>query len=346
MSRSTLLCLLSLSTLVACSGSPEAPATAAPTLVRVTTPNSGPGAAAIVTTGVVAAAESMTLSFKTGGVVGRVAVREGDRVRAGQLLAELVPTEVNAQVMQAQQLSDKAQRDLARGEKLYADQVIPLEQLEGLRTQAGIAKAQLQAALFNGAQARITAPANGVVLRKRVENQEVVAPGQPVIEIGTNEQGYIVKAGLADREAVLLKTGDPATVLLDAFPGRGLTGKVSEIGGAALPQNGLFPVEVALDAGDLPLVSGLVAQLSLQPAGSTSTLLHIPTGAVVAGTGEMASVFVLEAGQARKRSIEIAFFTRDQVAVRSGLADGDQVITDGALYLSDGEAVQLQAGEP
>jgi RND family efflux transporter MFP subunit len=196
--------------------------------------------------------------------------------------------------------------------------------------------------MFNGAQARITAPANGVVLRKQVESQEIVAPGQPVVEIGTNDRGYIVKAGLADREAVQVKIGDPAIVLLDAFPGRRLTGKVSEIGGAALPANGLFPVEVTLDAVDSQLVSGLVAQLSLQPMAGTSTLLHIPIGAVVAGTGETASVFVLEQGQARKRRIEVAFFARDGVAVRSGLTDSDQVITDGALYLSDGESVRVQ----
>lgn len=343
MSRSTLLCLLSLSTLAACSGSPDSPATAAPTPVHVIAPVAGPGAAAIVTTGVVTASESRALSFKMGGVVARVAVREGDRVRAGRVLAELVPTEVNAQVTQAQQLNDKAQRDLARGEKLYADQVIPLEQLEGLRTQASVAGAQLKAAMFNGAQARITAPANGVVLRKRVEDQEIVAPGQPVVEIGTNARGHVVKAGVADREAVQLKIGDPATVLLDALPGRSLTGKVSEIGGAALVESGLFPVEVTLEPVDAPLVSGMVAQVSIQPAGSTDTLLHVPTGAVVAGTGETASVFVLDQGLARKRSIEIAFFARDQVAVRSGLTESDQVITDGALYLSDGEAVRVQA---
>jgi multidrug efflux system membrane fusion protein len=343
MSRATLLGLLSLSVLAGCSPPPEPPEAAAPTPVHVVTPTSGPGAPTIVSAGVIAASETLVLSFKVGGVVGKVAVNEGDRVRKGQLLAELVPTEVNAQVTQARQLNDKAARDLARGEKLHADQVIPLEQLEALRTQAAVAAAQLQAALFNGGQARITAPANGIVLRKRAEAQEVVAPGQAIVELGENERGYIVKAGLADREAVQVKVGDAASVTLDAVPGRSLTGKVSEIGGAALAESGLFPVEITLDPADVTLVSGLVAQVSVQPAGNAAPLLRIPTGAVVSGTGDRASVFLLDRGIARKRGIEVAFFTRDQVAVRAGLDATDQVITDGTLYLSDGESVQVQA---
>jgi len=343
MSRAPLLAFASLSLLAGCSPAPEAPEAEAPTPVHVVTPVEGPGAPTIVSAGVVAASETLILSFKVGGVVGKVAVNEGDRVRKGQSLAELVPTEVNAQVTQARQLNDKAARDLARGEKLHADQVIPLEQLEALRTQAAIASAQLQAALFNGGQARITAPANGIVLRKRAEAQEVVAPGQPIIELGANERGFVVKAGLADREAVQLKVGDAASILLDAAPGRTLEGKVSEIGGAALPESGLFPVEIAVEPTDVTLVAGLVAQVSLQPAAGAAPLLRIPTGAVVTGTGDRASVFVLDNGVARKRDIEVAFFTRDQVAVRTGLAATDRVITDGTLYLSDGEAVQLQA---
>jgi len=345
MSRTTLL-LLCTCIVAACSQAPEAPEKPAATPVRVVSPVAGPGAAPIVSTGIVSASDTSTLSFKVGGVVGRVAVREGERVRAGQLLAELVPTEVNAQVTQARQLSEKADRDLARGEKLHADQVIPLEQLEGLRTQAAIARAQLQAAVFNGGQARIKAPAAGVVLRKFVEEHEIVAPGQPIVSFGANDRGFVVKAGLADKEAVQLQLGDLASVMLDAAPGRTLTGKVSEIGGSALPENGLFPVEITLDPVDVTLATGLVAQVSVQPAAGTAPLLRVPTGAVVSGQGDRASVFVLEQGQARKRDIEVAFFTRDQVAVRSGLAATDQVITDGALYLSDGEAVQLQAGEP
>ncbi|MGE0115758.1 MAG: efflux RND transporter periplasmic adaptor subunit [Steroidobacteraceae bacterium] len=331
----------------ACSRGSAPTAVVASSLVRVTKPVSGPGAAPIVTTGVVAAADEMRLSFKLGGVVQRIVVHEGQQVSAGQILAELEPAEINAQLTQAQQLNDKAQRDLERGERLHADQVITLEQLQNLRTQAKVAAAQLQSASFNSGFARITAPSAGTVLRKLVEDNEVVAPGQPVLVLGASRKGYIVRAALADREAVQLQLGDTATVQLDALPGKTLTGHVSVVGGAAQLENGLFPIEIQLDATGDRLVAGLVAQTSIQTAAARkSSLLYVPTGAVVAGVGRKASVYVLQQdGTAQKRDIQVAFFTRDRVALSGGLNADEQVITDGALYLSDGEKVSIQAAE-
>lgn len=330
--------------LVGCGKQPAPEAVVAPTLVRVIKPVSGPGAAPIVSTGIVTAADELKLSFKLGGVVQRIAVREGQQVQAGQLLAELVPTEINAQLTQAQQMHDKAQRDLERGERMYADQVIALEQLQNLRTQAKVAAAQLQAASFNSGFARITAPATGTVMRKLAEDHEVVAPGQPVLVLGASNKGYVVRAALADREAVQLKVGDQASVQLDALPGKTLSGRIREVGGAAQTENGLFPVEIQLDPTAATLVAGLVAQVSIQPAAaSQSSLLYVPTGAVVAGVGRQASVFVVQGDTAKKRVVQVAFFTRDQVALREGLTTDEQVVTDGALYLSDGDKVRVAA---
>ena len=86
----------------------------------------------------------MRLSFKVGGLVRRIHVQEGDVVKQGQRLAEIELTEVNAQVEQARQMAEKAARDLKRGEHLYADQVISLEQLQDLRTQAAMADASFK----------------------------------------------------------------------------------------------------------------------------------------------------------------------------------------------------------
>ncbi len=329
-----------------CSNHAAPEATAPPTLVRVVKPVSGPGAAPIVTTGIVTAADELKLSFKLGGVVQRIAVREGQQVKAGEVLAELVPTEINAQLKQAQQMQEKAQRDLERGERLYADQVITLEQLQNLRTQANVATAQLQAASFNSGFARIVAPAAGTVMRKLAEDHEVAAPGQPVLVLGVSNKGYIVRAALADREAVQLKVGDKASVQLDAAPGKTLQGQVREVGGAAQPENGLFPVEIQLESADVTLVAGLVAQVSIQPAAASQTsLLYVPTGAVVSGVGQQAGVFVLQGDTVHKRAVQVAFLTRDQVALRDGLTADEQVVTDGALYLSDGEKVSVQAAQ-
>src|SRR6187455_203978 len=179
MKNSLPLAALLLTTMLAGCGKQEAPAADKPTPVRVQHASTGPAVPPIDTSGIVTTKHEMRLSFKLGGLVRRIYVQEGDVVKKGQRLAEIELTEVGAQVEQARQMAEKAARDLKRGENLYADQVISLEQLQDLRTQAAMAEASFKSAQFNMGYSVITAPGDGVVLRKLVEERELVGPGTP-----------------------------------------------------------------------------------------------------------------------------------------------------------------------
>jgi RND family efflux transporter MFP subunit len=328
-------------TVAACSQA-ESTVAEKPTPVRIAAATTGPATPPIAATGQVASQDEMRLSFKLGGVIRRISVREGDEVRQGQRLAEIELAEVGAQVEQARQLAAKAQRDLERGERLHADQVISLEQLQDLRTQASVARAALNSAQFNLGFSTIVAPRDGVVLRKLVEEREQVAPGATVLVLAARDGGYVVKLALADREVVQLKLGDPAEVRMDAYPGRMLGAKVSEISRAAEERSGLFPVEVRLEAPQLPLASGLVAKVSLSPSSAREgSLTYVPIAAVVEGDRDRASVFVLANDRAKRRPVRIAFIAAEQVALAEGLAPGETIVTDGALYLQDDERISV-----
>ena len=328
--------------LIAGCGRSDAPEAARPTPVRVANASQGPAVPPIDTNGVVVTKHEMRLSFKMGGLVRRIYVQQGESVKKGQRLAEIELTEVGAQVEQAHQMAEKAQRDLKRGENLYADQVISLEQLQDLRTQAAMAAAQFKSAQFNLGYSVIQAPRDGVVLRKLVEERELVPAGAPVLVFGESDRGYVVRAALADREIVNVKLGDKGEIRMDAFPGQPLSGTVVEVASAADERSGMFPVEVRFDTPPPRLVSGLVARLSLAPQTTAPPLTYVPMAALVEGDGDRASVFVLEGGKARKREVRVAFITADAIALESGLAAGEAVITDGALYLENGESVEVQ----
>ncbi|MGH8178717.1 MAG: efflux RND transporter periplasmic adaptor subunit [Steroidobacter sp.] len=316
--------------------------TPAPTPVRVMSAVDGPAAPSIQTNGLLANKDEIRLSFKVGGVIRRISVREGQRVRKGQRLAEIEQTEINAQVEQARQASVKAQRDVERGERLYGDKVISLEQLQDLRTQAAVAEAALNSAEFNWNYAAIVASQDGTVLRRLAEERELVSAGSPVIVLGAHDRGYIVRTGLADREIVQVKLGDPAQIRLDALPDATLQGKVTEVASAAEPGSGMFSVEVSVDAGELPLKSGLVAKLTIVPSSANAgSRVYVPIGAIVEGDGRTARVFVLDKQNARRREVELAFIEGERVALAGGLEAGEQVITDGAQYLEDGEHVTI-----
>jgi membrane fusion protein, multidrug efflux system len=331
-----------LAALLAGCGRNETPEAPRPTPVRVQHASQGPAVPPIDTNGIVVTKHEMRLSFKLGGVVRRIHVQEGDAVKQGQRLAEIELTEVSAQVEQARQMADKAERDLKRGENLYADQVISLEQLQDLRTQSAMSAASFRSAQFNLGHSVITAPRDGVVLRKLVEERELVPAGTPVLLFGESDRGFVVRAALADREIVNVKLGDKGQIRMDAFPGQAMTGSVVEVASAADPKSGMFPIEVVFDAPPPRLVSGLVARLSLAPESSAPRLTYVPMAALVEGEGDRASVFVLGDGKAMKREVRVAFITADSIALESGLAAGEPVITDGALYLESGESVEVQ----
>jgi RND family efflux transporter MFP subunit len=327
--------------LIAGCGSNDAPESPKATPVRVQQSAQGPSVPPIDTNGIVVTKNEMRLSFKVGGLVRRVHVQPGEAVKQGQRLAEIELTEVSAQVEQARQLAEKSQRDLRRGENLYADQVISLEQLQDLRTQAAVSEAAFRSAQFNLGYSVITAPRDGVVLRKLVEERELVAAGTPVLVFGESGSGFVVRAALADREIVNVKIGDKGEIRMDAFPGQAMQGTVIEVASAADERSGMFPIEVKFDSPPPRLVSGLVARLRMTPESSAPPLTYVPMAALVEGDGDRASVFVIDNGKASRRQVRVAFITADAIALESGLGPGERVITDGALFLEDGEAVEV-----
>ncbi|MDY6947663.1 MAG: efflux RND transporter periplasmic adaptor subunit [Pseudomonadota bacterium] len=310
--------------------------------VRVATAVTGPAAPSIRTNGLLVNEDEIRLAFKVGGVIRRLSVTEGEQVRKGQKLAEIEQAEIDAQVEQAAQAHEKARRDLERGERLYTDKVISLEQLQDLRTQLAVNEAALNSTKFNRSYAAIVAPHDGTVLRRLAEERELVQAGDPILVLGAKDKGFVVRTGLADREIVQVKLGDSAQIRLDALPGQTFRGEVTEVSGASDVGSGMFGIEVSLDPVDVPLKSGLVAKLTITPASAKAgERVYVPISAIVEGSGRTARVFVLDQKHARRREVAVAFIEGETVALASGLQAGEQVVTDGAQYLEDGEEVTL-----
>jgi RND family efflux transporter MFP subunit len=339
--------LVSLPILSGCGGdaTADAPAPAPePIPVEVVTIEAAERTLPIRTSGRLAPKSERTLSFKVGGLVARLNVDEGDAVRAGQVLARIDPREIDAQVLQAESGLAKAQRDLARAEQLLADSVATLEAVQDARTGVEVAQAQLDIAAFNQRFATIKAPASGRVLRRHAEPDELVQPGQPILSLGTAAEGWVVRAGLADRDIVRLAAGDPAEVRFDAYPGAVFRGTVTELASAADPATGTFEVEIAVPDPERRLKSGFVAKVDLQPSQGERYAL-IPFDALVAGDGDTGTVFGVEARgdvhTARRLTVDVAAVSGDYLAVRSGLGGAERLVTTGGSYLADGTPVRI-----
>jgi RND family efflux transporter MFP subunit len=297
--------------------------------------------------GILGPRDELRLSFKTGGVVERVAVDVGDRVKAGQLLAVLKRAEVDAAVAQAAEATEKSRRDLERARQLRLDEVATQEQVEDLTTAYNVARSNLETAQFNARFASIVAPADGVVLQRLAKASELVQGGQLVLVLGATGEGWVVRTAFADRDAVRVNLGDTATVSFDAFPGRGFAGRVTRIGSSADPHTGTFEVEIEVAPDGARFARGLVGKVDLAIGGEhgEESQTVVPVTALVEADGPAAIVYVLDAaaGVVRRRTVTVGPIVGERVVVVAGLVPGEQVVTDGAAWLTDGRPVRIVA---
>lgn len=335
--------LAALAALTACGDAPDkAPELRADAVpVTVATLNEGTSNGTVSATGTFGSRDEIPLGFKIGGVVTRVTVDEGATVQRGQILASLDLREIDAAVNKAQVAVDKAQRDQQRVQRLAADSVATLSQLQDATSALDAAKADLATARVNREYAMITAPEAGIVLQRLVTSGANVSAGTPVLMLGGSRRGRVLRAGLPDRDALQVQVGDAATVHFDALAERRFTGKVVLVGRSADPRTGTYAVEVSVsDADALP--SGLVGQMRITVKGARRTAT-VPVDALLEANVDSATVYTISPGAnpvAQPQRVRITALEGDRAAI-SGLPDDARVVTRGAAYVTPGVAVRV-----
>jgi len=291
-------------------------------------------------TGLLGTSKEMKLSFKTGGIVSQVHVREGSSVSRGKVLAELDLSEIRAQVNQAKIGLEKAGRDLERARNLYRDSVATLEQYQNARSAFDLARSKMQIADFNLEHSRITAPTNGKIQKILVETNEVIGPGHPAILFASTENDWVVRTPLTDKDIVRFSIGDSASVSMDAFPGEAFTAEVTELGTVADPVTGTYEAELLIASDRPQFRTGFIARVEIFPAGTVQSLV-VPIESLLDANDHLARVFLFREGKAVARSVRTGRILGSSVVVQEGLEQGDTVITEGARYLRDGMEVVL-----
>ncbi|WP_207512346.1 efflux RND transporter periplasmic adaptor subunit [Longitalea luteola] len=293
--------------------------------------------------GAMASTAEARLSFKIGGIISKIYVKEGDHVVKGQLLATLDLTEINAQVQQAAQGVEKVQRDVNRVKNLYSDTVATLEQLQNANTQLQVAEENLRIARFNQQYAQIRATESGIILKKMMNEGELANPGSPVFEFnGTAGNDWVIRFGVSDKDWAVLKKGDKASVEIDAYPNRTFTGIVTEIAQGADIASGTYEIEVKVLPGGARFAAGLFATVRLQPA-AEQTVTLVPVEAIAEANNKTGYVYTVNADgkSVTKNLVTIAFLENNKAAIVSGLDSAKEVITEGVGYLTDKSLVKV-----
>ena len=337
----------------ACSDAPAPERDAAPRApavsVSVETVMSGANADPVTATGTFGSRDEIPLAFKIGGIVSRVLVDEGATVQRGQLLASLDLREINAAVTKAQVGFDKAQRDQARVQRLAADSVATLAQLQDATAALDAARADLVTATVNREYATIVAPEGGIVLQRLVTAGSNVSPGMPIMQLGGTRRGRVLRVGLPDRDALRVQLGDAASVHFDALPARTFTGRVQLVGRSADPRTGTYAVEITVSGADA-LPSGLVGAVSIAARGALRDAqagASVSVDALLEADRDSATVYTIAASRkapgdliAQPQRVRVNGVSGDRATIE-GLAPDARIVTRGAAYVTPGARVRI-----
>jgi membrane fusion protein, multidrug efflux system len=291
--------------------------------------------------GLVASLSESRLSFKTGGIIEKIYVKEGQNVVKGQLLATLNLTEINANVQQAIESVNKSERDLRRITNLYADSVSTLEQVQNLTTVLSLAKQNLQIAQYNRNYSQIHAPISGVIVKKIMNEGELCGPGNPVFFMNaTDENSWVLKAGITDFDWARLKIGNSASVVLDAFPAENFTASISNLSQSPDPNSGLYQAEIMINPAGKKLATGLFGKTKIVPTiGQNKPSISI--NSLIEGNNKNAFVFTIDPNSvAKKIPVMVDYIANGRVFLKEFPKDITQIITEGSAYLVDGSKVK------
>jgi len=255
---------------------------------------------------------------------------------AANVLKQLDAREVQAQLDQAAAVRQQAESDLKRATDLIQQKILSQSEYDSAQSKFRVADAVATEAKTLLGYTKVTAPFAGVITRKYADVGDLAAPGKPLLEM---EDARDLRLETDVPEAVIgrLTLGDKLAVRVSGVTNE-LEGVVSEIAPAADPNSRTFLVKL-----DLPPTPGLRAgqfgRVAV-PVGETSAL-RVPASAVLQ-RGEMELVFVVVNGHAQLRIVKTGKRVGDEVELVSGVDAGEQVVTEGASSLLDGQPVTLK----
>ena len=334
--------------------------------------------------GSVTACRRAKLAPPLGGRIDKLLVREGDRVKAGQVLVELWNDDLSARerisveqrgtaqahVREACQVADNARRNAERTRALrdkgfVSEERVDQAESEAKARQAGCdsARAQVQEASARIGASRadtsrtvVKAPFDGIVAEVNGEVGEYLTPSPPgimtlpAIDL-IDDSCLYVSAPIDEVDAAQLKVGMGGRISLDAYRGKHFTGKLRRIAPSVLAlekQARTVEVEVEFDGADdiRHLLVGYSADIEVV-VDSRDNVPRIPTTALMPG----GRVLVLNAdGVLEERKIEIGLSNWEFTEAKGGLSRGDRVVTSleraGVKAGARAEAEQPKAAAP
>jgi RND family efflux transporter MFP subunit len=296
------------------------------------------------TSGTVRAKATSTISSRIMGTVTSIPVREGDRVKAGQLLLTLDDRETSQKVTAAEHTLEAAAQNkeltdntYRRYKKLYDEKALSGQEIDQMETQAKVAaseyhrvKASLEEAKVYQNFSRIVSPFSGWITEKKVDEGDMAVPGTPLLVVESGS-GFNIEAAVDEALSGKLRAGMPADIEINAI-GLIHRGTIIEVVPTVERLSRTFTVKISV--ADPKLKSGLFAKVMI-PFGEKDIIL-IPRNSLVE-KGQLTGIYAVNAdGTITYRLVRAGKLFGNSVEILSGIVAGDIIITGGMEKAVDG----------
>lgn len=274
---------------------------------------------------------------KTSGVMLQLLAEEGDVVRAGQVLARIDPDRARLEMERNRATLRKLENNYRRSQELLAQKLVSAEASDQIRFDLESAKASFELAQLELSYTAVVAPISGVIAQRMVKPGNLIALNAPMFRIVDNSrlEGVL---NVPERELATLKIGLPVRMAVDAIPGQVFAGTVDRISPVVDAGSGTFRV-VATFKGSQTLRPGMFGRIEVV-YDQRSDVLTLPRTALLDDEGEPA-VYVVRDKKAMRVPVQLGYVNGELAEVRSGLKEGDKVITAGKVAVRDGTLVDV-----
>ena len=279
---------------------------------------------------------SAVIEAKVSGRIEQMLVGPGQLVKAGERLVLVDAHEIQSRLDQATAARQQAENDLKRNTDLMQQKILSQAEFDSAQSRFRMAAAAEAEAKTMSGYTLILAPFDGIITRKLADVGDLAAPGKPLLQM-ENPETLRLEADLSEALVGKVKVGDKLAVHIAAVASE-IEGTVAEMSPTADPNSRTYLVKLDLP-GATGLRSGQFGRVSV-PVGEASAI-RVPAAGVIQ-RGQMELVFVVVGNHAQMRIVKTGSRIGDEIELVSGLNSGEQVVTDNASALADGQPVNVK----
>ncbi len=282
--------------------------------------------------------DEVWVKAEVSGQVVKVLVKEGQRVKGGQVLVELDDRDYRSRLARIEANYKLAKLNYSRTEALVKKKISAPTNLDEIEAQLKDLGAQRREARLALSRTRIASPLSSLLNRIEAKKGDFLSVGDPVAQI--LEIDHVkVTVGVPESDVAAIFDLEEADVIIEALGKRSVKGKKVFLSRQPRSLARLFDLELRVPNPDGRILPGMFARVELVKQ-VFDRALAIPLYAVISQGNEY-FVFVEEEGRVKRRNIELGVLAGWQVQVTSGLEAGERVIVVGHRLLDDGQAVEV-----